>query len=449
METLRGLPRGEVYLGRYETIRLLGEGGMGRVYFGRQLDNDRPVVIKVMHEAIATDPRIRQRFEREMLLMKRFRHPHAVALYDASLDDLRKPCIVMEYVPGVTLDDLVQKHGPLPPERVGRLLGQLCSVLQAAHSAGILHRDISAANLMVVEPDTAAEKLVVMDFGLARMGGGPYIALEKLTGSGNSIGGGTPDYMCPEQVRGDEVDHRGDLYSVGVVLFKLLTGQLPFGNVSDTADILLCHAEQTPPSFADVGTDRSVKPAVEAVVRCCLAKYPHERPQTARELADRFGAALGQKIMEWEDTNPDVPSPDPVPPSRPEVDPNAVVDQFEAWMPERIAVVKLRGFVNDVGGEVVESLPGLIRVRLPIPGAAVAAAPKGFWSFLGLGQQPAAPCFLLAELHMDKKQADHYLLQLGAILRPECTSQPVKDDLWRPFAERVCRELRAYLICRR
>src|SRR5229473_7817306 len=156
---------GRVFLGRYETLRLLGEGGMGRVYLARQIDLGRQVVVKVMHDHIAADPKFQERFQRETLLMARFQHPHVVTLFDASLNDPQGPCIVMEYIRGITLDTLLQRNGRLTPVRVGRLLGQLCEVLQAAHNEGIIHRDLKPGNLMVVESDTPYEKVKVMDFG--------------------------------------------------------------------------------------------------------------------------------------------------------------------------------------------------------------------------------------------------------------------------------------------
>src|SRR5947207_1398769 len=160
---------GRVFLGRYETIRLLGEGGMGRVYLARQLDLGRQVVVKVMHDHIAADPTFKERFQRETLLMARFQHPYAVTLYDASLNDPQGPCIVMEHIKGVTLDHLLQESPRLPPARVGRLLHMLCEVLQAAHADGIVHRDLKPANLMVVDAGTPYELLKVMDFGLAKL----------------------------------------------------------------------------------------------------------------------------------------------------------------------------------------------------------------------------------------------------------------------------------------
>src|SRR6266852_3839334 len=159
-----------VFLNRYQAVRLLGEGGMGQVYLARQLDLGRQVVVKVMHDHIASDPKFRERFERETKIMAQFQHPYAVTLYDASLDDPQGPCIIMEYIKGITLDQLVQNNkGRLSPGRVGRLLSQLCEVLQAAHNDGYIHRDLKPANLMVVEPDTPYEKVKVMDFGLAKL----------------------------------------------------------------------------------------------------------------------------------------------------------------------------------------------------------------------------------------------------------------------------------------
>src|SRR6202008_641638 len=152
---------GRVFLGRYQTVRLLGEGGMGRVYLARQIDLGRQVVVKVMHDHIAAEPKFHERFQRETLLMARFQHPYVVTLFDASLNDPQGPCIIMEYIRGVTLDALLQRNRRLNPARAGRLVGQLCEALQAAHAEGIIHRDLKPANLMVVDADTPYEKIKV------------------------------------------------------------------------------------------------------------------------------------------------------------------------------------------------------------------------------------------------------------------------------------------------
>src|SRR5688572_15431389 len=136
---------GRIFLGRYEAIRLLGEGGMGRVYLARQVDLGRHVVVKVMHDHVAADPKFRDRFQRETLMMARFQHPYVVTLYDASLTDPQGPCIVMEYIKGITLDTLLQRNTRLTPGRAARLLSQLCEALQAAHAENIIHRDLKPA----------------------------------------------------------------------------------------------------------------------------------------------------------------------------------------------------------------------------------------------------------------------------------------------------------------
>src|SRR4029079_11610076 len=220
---------GRVFMGRYEVQRLLGEGGMGRVYLARQLDLGRQVVVKVMHDHIAADSIFRDRFRREMQLMAHFVHPYAVTLYDASLDDPQGPCIVMEYLRGITLDTLLARNGRLTPMRVDRLLGQLCEGLQPAHSQGIIHRDLKPANLMVVDPDTPYEIIKVMDFGLAKLidhSSGIGMMMHQ-SNTGIDFAVGTPGYISPEQVRGEEIDFRCDLYGVGVMLYELLTGRLP------------------------------------------------------------------------------------------------------------------------------------------------------------------------------------------------------------------------------
>src|SRR6266851_5744823 len=198
---------GHVFLGRYEAKRLLGEGGMGRVYLARQYDPDRYVVVKVMHEDLCHDRKFMERFERETRTMAKFQHPHSVALLDSALDDPLGPCIVMEYIKGVTLDQLLVKNKRFTPARVARLVGQLCEVLQCAHDLGIVHRDLKPANLMVVDADTPDEQIKVMDFGLAKVAASLAGQTPTVTSAEFAIG--SPKYIAPEQIRGETVDPRG------------------------------------------------------------------------------------------------------------------------------------------------------------------------------------------------------------------------------------------------
>src|SRR5262249_7825299 len=149
------------------------------------------------------------------------------------------------------------------PARAGRLLGQLCEALQAAHSEGIVHRDLKPTNLMVVDPDTPYEKIKVMDFGLAKLvESRSRVNYQKVSDTGAAFAVGTPGYISPEQVKGEEMDHRSDLYSLGIILFEVLTGKLPFSR-EETMDVLLAHATEPPPSFSDVGATACVHPEIE------------------------------------------------------------------------------------------------------------------------------------------------------------------------------------------
>jgi serine/threonine-protein kinase len=437
---------GRVFLGRYEAVRLLGEGGMGKVYLARQVDLQRQVVVKVMHEHLAADPKFSERFQRESLLMARFQHPYAVTLYDASVNDPQGPCIVMEYIRGVTLDGLLQRNNRLTPQRVGRLLGQLCEVLQAAHGEGIIHRDLKPANLMIVDPDTPYEMMKVMDFGLAKMLDPDSFKKVSMTGTDFAIG--TPGYMCPEQARGDEMDHRGDLYSVGVILFEMLSGRLPFAG-RETMDMMLAHATEPPPSFATMGAGDWVPAGIEEVVQQCLAKWPGERPSCARELAERYETALVHEQALQEATlpvgHPGNPQPTPAPqPARGAVavaEPETVVHHLEAWMPEKIATCKLRGFVQDAGGDVLESVPGRIRVRLGARGSAY--APRGRGSWLSLSRRSG-----LIEVELNLERTDPVrdsLLHIDVVMRP-VDSRPSDDEEWRDRCTQIFCDLRGYLM---
>jgi serine/threonine-protein kinase len=269
--------------------------------------------------------------------------------------------------------------------------------------------------------------------------------------------------MCPEQARGEEMDGRGDLYSVGIILYELLTGKLPFAGQA-TMDVLLAHATEPPPSFDDVGGP-GVPPAIEAVVMKCLAKDPNQRPRHARELAELFEEALGRDLGITPSPLSGGPNPTPVgtaPPSPPRValsaqtntppatavspvaDAMAVVHHLEAWMPEKIAAYKLRGFVNDVGGEVVESVPGKIQVRLGGRGS-VYAVPRaaGTFSWLGLGRRAGAIDVEL-RLHRTDPQRENQL-HIAVIFRS--TGTDLNADLaWRKLCTQIFCDLRGYLM---
>ena len=497
---------GRTFLGRYEVQRLLGEGGMGRVYLARQSDLGRMVVVKVMHDHIAADEKFRERFHRETKLMARFHHPYAVTLYDASLNDPDGPCIVMEYVKGGNLETLLEKVKKMTAPRVGRIISQLCEVLQAAHEEGIIHRDLKPANLMVVDPDTPKERIKVMDFGLAKLI--DEGSSRKVTDTSVDFAVGTPSYIAPEQVRGEAMDHRGDLYSVGVIAYELLSGRVPFQGASGM-DVLLAHATEDPPTFASLGLGAWIPAQIETVIRKCLAKDPDDRQQSARELAAEFEKALKlakadsrhrmpgippEGMADVEDGDDDessadvvvelqkttspatrgntatIPTPAPMrvtsaqaaelmaemtpvegPPSiatlsavrswkeRANRDVVALPFSMEAWMPDTIAMIKLKGFVQDNGGEVLEGTPRLVRVRLH---KAKQGNMSGSW--FSFNRRGSGPVDLELQLHrIDPTQPNK--LSIHVLFRP---SHPnlLGDKSWRDRCSDIFIELRSYLM---
>ena len=385
--------------------------------------------------------------------MKRFRHPYAVALLDAAFDGPDPPCLILEYVDGTTLDALLAAESRLDWRRACRLMYQVCQVLHAAHGAGIVHRDLSTTNIMVVPADWddpargRSEHVKMLDFGLARVGHGFFVPLEKLTGSGNAIPGGTPAFMCPEQIRGETVDGRGDIYSAGVILFNMLTGALPLGPSENASTMLRAHVELEPMRFLELGVD-DVPEDVETVVRSCLAKYPRERPQSAREFAEKLAGALDTALFRPED----FPAGEALSNflGRPD---SVELDHFEAWMPEPIAVMKLRSFIDALDGEVIASEPGFLRVRLLDPRLPrqTRVARSGMLSFLGLGRKTVtAPPTLVIELLMYQNALggrNHVEITVTLPADPTAPT-PLTDEeqtMRRGFGERITRELRAYL----
>ncbi|MGL6096265.1 MAG: serine/threonine-protein kinase, partial [Fimbriiglobus sp.] len=244
---------GKTMLGQYQLLRYLGAGSNADVYLAQVGGQPgKQVVVKRIKPHVLQGARFRQFFDAEVSSMTRFKHPYAVRLFDASLDDPLGPCLVLEYINGVTLESVLDTFKRLPVEHAVRLLCQLCHALLAAHKAGIMHRDLKPANLMVQNFGTKDETLKVMDFGFAGFTAKPFIQLASLTGQGEMFACGTPAYVSPEMIRGDSVDSRADLYSVGVIFFEMLTGRLPF-DFPDLQELLDAHASAPAPKFAKIG----------------------------------------------------------------------------------------------------------------------------------------------------------------------------------------------------
>jgi eukaryotic-like serine/threonine-protein kinase len=454
---------GRVFLDKYKIIRLLDEGGMSQIFLARQTNPDREVVVKVLKEAHLADSKVREHFHREIHITSHFRHPYAVGFIDADRKPPDGPVLVLEYLRGVDLNQLLFRDKRFTPERAGRLLTQLCSVLQAAHEAGIVHRDIKPGNLMILFPGTPVEQVRLMDFGLAKMSSLLYIAPDELFDFTLPPAAGTPEYIAPEQVRGNEMDGRGDLYSVGVVLFEMLTGSRPF-TAPTVPELMKAHAEQPPPTFAELGLTDLVPPAVERVVRDCLAKRPEDRPASANEVLCRYEVALGKRFPLPRRTGvvptlkgaPPAATPSsgpatPVPKKlKTTADHHAVENRFEAHMPESMAILKLKGFIQDLGGEVVESVPGLIRVRLAEARAEKKAGWFGWGADRGAERRVAAlqvaPAYTDIELHMTRADPTQPgRLTITLILR---SNNGVVTPEWKARCQQISRNFQAYLMGR-
>ncbi len=450
---------GQVLLGKYKVTRLLDEGGMSKIYLARQTIPNREVAVKVLKEPMRANHKALQHFRREIHIMSRFQHPGAVAYYDAAPSDAAGPVLVMEYLRGTDLGLLLYRHGKLPPDRVGRLLAQLCEVLQAAHDQGVVHRDVKPGNLMVLYPGTPQETLKLMDFGLAKMASLLYIAPDELVHPDAPVASGTPEYISPEQVRGNDLDGRADLYSVGVVLYELLTGKRPFPATSPS-ELLRNHLEDEPPHFVELGMSDQIPAAIEDVVRSCLAKSPDDRPQNAEELALRYEQALGKRIMPVRSAaaqpavNPLGPGTNALkarataPPVQRLTNRGTVQHSVEAVMPEAMAMIKLKGFIHDLGGEVIESIPGMIRVRLANPQAE--KKKRGLFGWLdrgggksGLLETAATP---VLELRMERH--DPNLPNNLTITLLICPGRGLLTSEWHAGCQKIGMDLKAYLMGR-
>ncbi len=430
---------------------------MSRIFLAHQISPEREVVVKVLKETLLTQSTIREHFRREIHITSRFQHPCAVAFIDADPKAPDGPVLVLEYLRGVDLNVLLHREKRFTPERTGRLLTQLCSVLQAAHDAGVVHRDIKPGNLMVIHPGTPVEQLKLMDFGLAKMSSLLYISPDDIFDYTLPPAAGTPEYIAPEQVRGNEMDGRGDLYSVGVVLYEMLTGRRPF-SAPTVGGLMRAHAEAPPPTFAELGLADLVPPAVERLVLDCLAKHPDDRPASASELLKRYETGLGKRfplprrsalvpnlravLAADAAAGPATPAPSKV--LKTIADVHAVQHSIEARMPESMAMLKLRGFIHDLGGVVVDSVPGLIRVRLAEP----ASERKG-GMFGWMERRPAvqtAPSSTEIELHMqrpDPSQPGRLVVTL--VLR---SHNGIVTQEWKSRCHQISRDLQAYLIGR-
>ncbi len=267
-------------IGPYRIIRKLGEGGMSSVFLTEDVRTGRIVALKLLAPRVVADQTYRLRLLREAHAVASLKHPNITALYEA--DQFQdQPYIAMEYVEGESVSDLLV-GGPFPIERSVWIAAEVASALAAAHAAGIIHRDIKPSNI-IIQP---SGNVKVMDFGLAKfeevdgdVDSDETGQMRNLTARGTILG--TVHYMCPEQAHGEPVDHRADIFSLGILLYEMLTGLAPFRGAHTFAVLKsIIEAAPDPPSFYRP----EIPPEVEAIVRRAMAKHPDDRYQLAKDL---------------------------------------------------------------------------------------------------------------------------------------------------------------------
>jgi tRNA A-37 threonylcarbamoyl transferase component Bud32 len=282
-------------IGRVRIGELIARGGMAEVYYGEHTSLDRRVAVKIMRDHVDDDPDTRARFEREARVVASLQHPNIIQIFDYELADGR-PCIVMELVEGVSLGNYLkalQKRGEqLPFDMIARILGDIASAVDYAHSQNIVHRDIKPPNVLlrsksgIIGADNPLPEdvePVLTDFGLVRL-------LDSSIQTSTGTVSGTPAYMSPEQARGDRVDRKTDIYSLGVMLYEMLAGDVPFGAESSFG-VLMKHLNEPPPPIPGISA------GLQAIIDRALAKNPALRYDSARQFVDEFIAVFNGETV--------------------------------------------------------------------------------------------------------------------------------------------------------
>ncbi|MEN0067961.1 MAG: serine/threonine-protein kinase, partial [Myxococcota bacterium] len=271
---------------RYEVESEVGRGGMGTVYRARQVGLERTVALKILRPSTHADDAeaFEKRFQREAETLAKFDHPNIVRIYDFGSTRSGQPFLAMEFVEGPRLSDLV-RNGPMSAAELLPLMVQVCKGLRYAHQRGAVHRDLKPGNLLIKEDDEGRRQLKIVDFGVVKL----VDDEQTLTGEGLILG--SPHCMAPEQVRGDEVDHRVDIYAFGVLLFRCLTGVYPFQR-NNVAATMMGHLNDAVPSIKSVAPEIVVPDGVEEIIARCMEKDPADRFATVDEILDELAILL-------------------------------------------------------------------------------------------------------------------------------------------------------------
>src|SRR3989442_6499014 len=280
---------GQVLADRYQVMKKLGEGGMGQVYLAEHVKMGRRSAIKVMNPSMVHDSEAVARFNREAATASRISNAHVCAIYDSGETPEGLIYLAMESIEGEPLTELIRQEGALPVSRAADIAIQVAAALQAAHDLDIVHRDLKPDNIMLTRSRDGSDAVKVVDFGLAKAVGGDGGG-QKVTTTGLVVG--TPEFMSPEQLSGDKLDGRTDVYSLGLVLFNMLTGTLPFP-ADSVQEAMIKRLTDEPADLTEVRPDLHFPPGLQQVVDTALARSPVDRYQSAAKLAHDLAAVAG------------------------------------------------------------------------------------------------------------------------------------------------------------
>jgi len=272
---------GTIINDRYELLALLGQGGMGSVFKAKHLLLERQFALKVLKISSVDSRDSRARFEREAKTAARLSHPSLVSVYDYGSTAAGEPFIVMDFIPGKSLAEIVSTTGPLETKRAIRIFSQIIDGLAHAHSNGVIHRDLKPSNVMILAGDQGQDAVKVVDFGIAKVVGDQGDTTPQLTKTGEVFG--SPMYMSPEQCRGQKPDHRSDIYSLGCLMYESLLGQPPF-SADNSLALIFKHIHENPPAFDSSTKQVAVPDSLALVVLKALSKAPDDRYQSMDEM---------------------------------------------------------------------------------------------------------------------------------------------------------------------
>jgi serine/threonine-protein kinase len=298
---------GTTLLGQFHLVSPIGSGAMGTVYRAWQSGMERQVAVKLLRADLTHDQDLRRRFLREARAAARLSHPNIVSVHLVGETEAAVPYLVMEYLAGETLDEVLERDEVLPPRRAVTIARQIACALAEAHAEGVVHRDLKPANIILTQRRASGELVKIVDFGIAKVAHHAFFNVStRLTREGVVFG--TPHYIAPEQAQGAGLDGRADIYSLGILLYRMLSGTLPFDGAAIA--VMLAHISRKPPHLLEVAPD--VDRRLAAIVMRCLAKNPDER------FANAEGLAAALAALEEEDDEVRAPRPrsQPRPPHR-------------------------------------------------------------------------------------------------------------------------------------